>query len=99
MEKNIKKLIDYPKSGIVSKSIEKTEKSDITLFCMAAGTEMSEHTSTKDGIIYVIEGNGAFRLEGKDIKMLPDVLITMEKNAVHSLKAEENTSFLLILIK
>lgn len=99
MEENIKELIEYPKLGITSKVIGKTEKSEITLFCMSAGTEISEHTSTKEGIIYVIEGQGIFNLEGKQIPMLPNVLITMKKNAIHSLKAEKNTSFLLMLTK
>ena len=36
-------------------------------------------------------------LDGRDIAMLPGVLIRMKKNAVHSLKAEENTSFPLYL--
>ena len=99
MEKNIKNLIEYPSQGILSKEIIKDEKIDVTLFCMAKGTEMSEHTSTKEGIIYIVEGEGIFRLEEKDIKMLPGVFIHMKENMVHSLKAEENTSFMLTLIK
>ncbi|MBI2630115.1 cupin domain-containing protein [Candidatus Pacearchaeota archaeon] len=97
MNLEIKKLIEYPKKGVLSKVIEKTKKADITLFCMAEGTEISEHTSTRQGIIYVIEGNGIFHLEGKDIKMEEGRLILMKENAVHSLKAEKNTAFLLIL--
>lgn len=98
MEKNINNLIEYPKEGIVSKVIIKELKIEMTLFCMASGTELSEHTSTKHGIVQVLEGKGRFNLEGKDIKMEKGVVINMPKNAVHSLKAEENTSFLLILI-
>ena len=48
---SIKELIEYPKSGILSKELSKTAKSNITLFCMAKGTELSEHTSTKEGFI------------------------------------------------
>jgi nitric oxide dioxygenase len=95
--KNIKKLIEYPKTGIISKVIDKNGNMETTLFCMAKKTGMDEHTSTKRGIIYVVEGEGIFNLEGKDIKMLPGVFISMEKNAVHSLKAIKNTSFLLVL--
>ena len=47
----IKELIEYPKSGILSKELAKTAKNNITLFCMAKGTELSEHTSTKEGFI------------------------------------------------
>ncbi len=97
MHEQINELIEYSKKGILSKSIAGNDKLDVTLFCMAKGTEMSEHTSTKQGFVYVIEGNGVFNLEGKEIKMLPGVFIYMNENAVHSLKADENTSFILTL--
>ena len=98
MKKNIKQMIEYPKEGVLSKEIIKDEKLNVTLFCMAKNTEISEHTSTKSGTVYVIEGNGVFNLQGKDITMTEGVLIHMKENAVHSLKAIENTSFLLTLI-
>lgn len=94
----IHELIEYPSKGILSKNIIKGEQLDITLFCMAKGTEISEHTSTKQGFIYVVEGKGSFNLAGKDIVMAPGVLIDMKKNVVHSLQADENTSFMLVLV-
>ena len=97
MDKKINELIEYSKKGILSKDIVKNNKLNITLFCMAKGTEISEHTSTKQGFVYVIEGNGIFNLEGKDITMSPGVFIYMKENAIHSLKADENTSFILAL--
>ncbi len=95
--KQITELIDYSDGGILSKDIVKTEKINVTLFCMAKGTELSEHTSTKEGFVFVVEGKGVFTLEGEKIPMLPGVFVFMKKNAVHSLKAEENTAFLLSL--
>lgn len=95
--KYIKELIEYSKNGILSKEIVKSKKMNATLFCMAKNTEMSEHTSTKEGIVYVLEGNGIFNLNGKDISMLPGTFIHMKKNSPHSLTAHENTSFLLLL--
>lgn len=99
MNKNIKNLIEYPKEGILSKEILRRENLDVSLFCMCKGEEINEHTSTKKGIVYVIDGKGIFNLESNRVKMLPGVLIFMEKNARHSLKAEKNTAFLLILVK
>lgn len=95
--KNTKAMIEYPSSGILSKEIYKTEKFDATLFIMAKKSELSEHTSTREGIVYVLEGRGIFVLEGENIEMIPGVFIHMKSNAVHSLKAEENTAFVLIL--
>lgn len=95
--KKISELIEYPKQGILSKELVKSEKQNVTLFCMAKGTDMGEHTSTKEGIVYVVEGKGTFNLEGEEIQMLPGVFIHMQKKAVHSLRAKENTSFVLFL--
>jgi|TARA_B100002003_G_C13899291_1_gene438186 nitric oxide dioxygenase len=97
MNEQINELIEYPKKGILSKDIVKNDKLNITLFCMAKGTEISEHTSTKQGFVYVIEGDGIFNLEGDDLTMSPGVFIYMKENAVHSLKAKKNTSFILTL--
>ncbi len=95
---NINKLIEYPKSGVLSKEIVKNKDENITLFCMAKGTEIGQHTSTKKGFVHVLEGEGIFTLKGKKIKMLPGVFIPMNKNAIHSLSAIKNTSFMLYLI-
>lgn len=95
--KEMGKFIEYPAEGILSKELVKTDENNVTLFCMAKGTEMSEHTSTKEGFVFVVEGKGTFTLEGEDIVMLPGVFIFMKRNAVHSLKAQENTAFILSL--
>ena len=97
MDEKINELIEYSKKGILSKEIVKNNKLNITLFCMAKGTEISEHTSTKQGFVYIIEGDGLFNLEGKDITMSSGVFIYMKDNATHTLKADENTSFILVL--
>lgn len=98
MDKRINDLIAYSEGGILSKTVEKTEKMDVTLFCMAAGTDISEHTSRKQGFVYVVEGDGVFNLEGKEIRMMPGTFIYMREDAVHWLKAKENTSFILALV-
>jgi len=97
--KNINEMIEYPEQGVLSKDIIKNNKLDVSLFCMTKGTEISEHTSTKQGYVYVIEGKGVFNLKGEDIKMEKGVFIFMNENAVHSLKAEKDTAFILCLIK
>ncbi|MDD5163090.1 MAG: hypothetical protein PHD95_02665 [Candidatus ainarchaeum sp.] len=58
--KNAMELVSYSNGGIVSKTLFRTKTIDATLFCMAKGTEISEHTSTKEGIVFVIEGKGIF---------------------------------------
>lgn len=95
--KNAREAIEYPREGILSKVLLKTKKNEVTLFCIAKGSEMPEHTSIRQAFVYVLEGKGTFNLEGQDIKMEPGAFILMKENATHSLGAEENTSFLLSL--
>lgn len=95
--KNINSLIEYPQAGILSKELLKNDKVNITLFCMASKTELSEHTATKPGQVLVVDGQGVFKLEGEDINMENGVFIEMPANAKHSLKAIKNTAFILFL--
>lgn len=96
--KNLSKT-EYSSGGIVSKVIQKSQAMDITQFNMAEGTEISEHTTTREGFVYVIEGKGIFTLEGENIPMAPGVFIPLGKDMKHSLSAETNTSFILVLNK
>ena len=94
---NVRELISYSSGGVFSKVLDKNSTGDVTLFCMAAGTDMSEHTASRDGFIYVVEGDGIFNLEGTDIPMKEGVMFSMKKDAKHSLKANADTTFILFL--
>jgi nitric oxide dioxygenase len=94
---NLRKSVSYQNGSILSRELRKDGKLNVTLFCMAKGPELSEHTSSKEGFIYVLDGDGAFTLEGNQIAMVPGVAIFMKKGAAHSLKAKENTAFVLVL--
>lgn len=89
--------IDYSEGGVLSKVILKDDKCQHTLFCLAADTSISEHTSTRNAAINVVEGRGILTLEGNDIQLEPGVFVFMVANAPHALKAEQNLAFLLTL--
>jgi quercetin dioxygenase-like cupin family protein len=89
--------IEYPQAGVLSKVLLKDNNCQYTLFCLAAGTEISEHTSTRNATVNVIEGRGILTLTGHDIALKSGTFIFMPANAPHALKAEENLSFLLTL--
>lgn len=89
--------IEYPQVGVLSKVLLKAKTCEFTLFCLAAATEISEHTSTRHAVVQGLEGKGILTLEGQDIALEPNVLIVMPANAPHALRAEENLAFLLTL--
>lgn len=90
-------LIEYPTSGIISKVLVKDNNSQYSLFCLAAGTEIDEHTSTRNAVITVVEGRGNINLEGKDIALAPGVFVFMPANTPHAVQAQENLAFVLAL--
>lgn len=95
--KNLEQMMEFPKQGIFSKVLVKTDISNHTLMCLAKGSDISEHTSTREAAVTVLKGRGTFILGGKKTKMKPGVFIFMPKNAPHSLSASENLAILLSL--
>jgi quercetin dioxygenase-like cupin family protein len=93
----LKDKIEYAETGILSKVLLKVSYCQYTLFCLAAGTDIAEHTSTRNAVVQVIEGQGTLMLEGQEINLEPGVFVFMPANAPHALKAEANLAFLLAL--
>lgn len=97
MTENLEDLMQFSDEGIFSKVLVKTAVSNHTLMCLAKGSDISEHTSTKEAAVTVLRGKGTFMLGGKKIKMEPGVFIFMPKNAPHSLSTDEDLAILLSL--
>ncbi|MBP0000685.1 MAG: cupin domain-containing protein [Cyanobacteria bacterium SID2] len=90
-------FIEYPDGGVLSKAIVKDSACQYTLFCLAKGTDIEEHTSTRNATITAIEGTGTLTLDGKLILLKPDTFVFMPANTPHALTASENLAFLLVL--
>lgn len=93
----LREQIEYPHTGVLSKVLLKDQAYQYTLLCLAANTEIAEHTSTRNATVNVIEGQGLLTLLGQDITLEPGVFVFMPANAPHALKSEGNLSFLLTL--
>lgn len=90
-------LIEYPTSGMTSKVLLKDKNSQYSLLCLAAGTKIDKHTSTRNAVITVVKGKGNLNLEGKDVALSPGVFVFMPANAPHAVQAQENLAFVLTL--
>lgn len=94
---DLNRLITFTPGGILSRVVLESEHLEATLFCLAAGSGISEHTAGREAAITVLRGRGVFTLEGRRITMSPGVFISMKPGAPHSLKATEDLAFLLLL--
>ncbi|MEL4304466.1 cupin domain-containing protein [Methanococcoides sp. LMO-2] len=97
--KDLNELMQFPTEGIFSTVLANDEGYNYTLMCLAAGTNIDEHTSTKTGVVQVLKGKGVFRLFDKAIEMKEGTFIFMPANAPHSLHADEDLAILLCLTK
>jgi len=97
--KDLNELMEFPKEGVFSKVLAKSDTFNYTLMCLAKGTDIDTHTSTKNGCVQVLKGKGTFKLFDKNISMEPGIFIFMPKDAPHSLKAGEDLAILLCLSK
>lgn len=95
--KNLNDLMQFPKEGIFSTVLSKSDTYNYTLMCLSKGTEIDTYTSTKNGCIQVLKGKGTFKLFDKEIEMKPGIFIFMPANTPHSLKAEDDLAILLCL--
>ena len=88
------KMMVFPRAGIFSRVLAKTDAANVTLMCLAKGSDISEHTTSREASVTVLKGKGVFMLNGEKIKMKPGMLIFMPKRAPHSLSASENLAIL-----
>ncbi|MEI6633610.1 MAG: cupin domain-containing protein [Chlamydiota bacterium] len=95
--RNLYEMMEFPSEGVFSKVVARGEMSNHTLMCLAKGTDITEHTSSREATVTILKGKGVFVLNGKKIAMEPGVCIFMPKNAPHALRAEEDLAFLLSL--
>lgn len=86
---NLKEEIAYADGAVISKTLLKKETGNITLFSFDAGQGLSEHTSPFDAVVQVVEGEGAFIIDG-DLKTVKEgEMIIMPANIPHDVQAAE----------
>lgn len=88
-------LLEYPQAGVLSKVLLNDQQCQYTLFCLAAGTEISEHTASRNATVHVLDGRGTLTLNGQDIALEPGMFVVMPARVPHALAATDNLAFLL----
>ena len=94
------KLVEeLPERGIFSQTLMKNEHSSVVLMQLAAGEELSEHTSKFACMIQVLEGSGKLQANGSDVKLTKGQLVSMKADLPHSVTADHDLVFVLYILK
>lgn len=89
----------FAANGIVSRTLLNTPHSRTILFGFAEGQELSEHTSTQHALIQILSGECEFSLDGQWHTLKAGTFLYMPPNLRHAVKAQQQFSMLLTLIK
>lgn len=90
--------LDAPMDSIVSRTVYNGDGLRIVLFAFAPGQELTEHTSTREAIIHVLEGEGMITLGAEQVNAQAGTLIRMAPNLPHSVQAHSPLRMLLTMI-
>jgi quercetin dioxygenase-like cupin family protein len=92
--------VEMPKDGILSRPILKNERLQVTLFAMAPGAEMTEHTTSMEAIVHVLSGEAEISFAGQEQKAGPGTWLRMAPRLPHSITANTGpVVFQLILLR
>ena len=97
---NLKNEITCAEGAVISKTLLKKETGSITLFSFDKGQGLSEHTSPFDAVVQVVEGEGAFIIDGQMQKVKEGEMLIMPAGIPHDVQAAEQPfKMLLIMIR
>jgi len=97
--KNLEDMIEFAKDGIVSKTVAEIDENEVSLFCMAAGQQLSTHSASFPAVIHVLRGKGEITLGKEVYEAKLNSWFSLPKNLPHAVKTTENLVFLLTLFK
>ncbi|MFN3979058.1 MAG: cupin domain-containing protein [Caldilinea sp.] len=90
--------LDVPTDSIVSRTVYNGEGVRIVLFAFAAGQELTEHTSTREALIHVLDGDAVITLGEETVVARAGMLIRMAPNLPHSVLAQSPVRMLLYML-
>src|SRR5690606_14672114 len=80
-----------PQPGaIVSRVLLKQKSGSLTLFAFGAGEGLTEHTSTSDALIHVLQGALEVELAGEPHRLTAGEAIGLPANVPHAVHAPED---------
>ena len=90
----IQEMAGMQDGAIVSKVL--TQNGSTTLFALAQGEEIQEHTSTRAALAIVLEGRIIFTVDGEEKEIQGMEAVHLPASVVHALRADTNSRMLLI---
>ncbi|GAB4319222.1 MAG: cupin domain-containing protein [Candidatus Sumerlaeia bacterium] len=95
----VDELIRPAEGGIVSRAILKSGGGNVTLFAVAAGEEISEHTAAFDALAFVLDGAAQITVGGTTHMVRAGELLILPAHVPHGLRAEASFRMMLVMLR
>jgi quercetin dioxygenase-like cupin family protein len=96
---NLKNLVEYQESAVVSKEILKKETGTVTIFAFDRGQGLSEHTAPFDALVCILDGTAEIIIAGNSNTVSEGEMIIMPAHEPHELKATDRFKMMLVMIR
>jgi quercetin dioxygenase-like cupin family protein len=91
--------VSYQRDAVVSRTLLDRKTGTLTVFSFDAGQGLSEHTSSYDATVQILEGEAEITIGGKPQRVKAGELIIMPAGVPHALRAPVPFKMLLIMIR
>jgi quercetin dioxygenase-like cupin family protein len=95
--KNLYEMIEFPKQGILSKTVAEHPTGEVDIFMLPKGEKISKHTSPRDAAVLILQGEADFQLGETWHHVKAGDWFWMPSGLEHALNAKEELVFLLTL--
>ena len=95
--KHLHEMIEFPKEGILSKTVAENRAGDVDLFMLPNGEKISGHTASRDAAVLILRGEAEFMLGKEWHRVKPGDWFFMEAGLEHAVSAADDLVFLLTL--
>jgi quercetin dioxygenase-like cupin family protein len=92
----MKTTLDSPFKGLNVEKIFKSDSTETLLISLEKGTLFPTHTSPKNAILVVLEGDIDFHCNKQTINLIKHQTYTFDKELEHKVTANANSKFLII---
>ena len=92
-------MVQNQNGSVVSKTLIKKEKGNITLFAFDQGQGLSEHTAPFDAFVQILEGEAELVIGGESLFPKAGDSVVMPAGIPHAVKAPRPFKMLLTMIR
>jgi quercetin dioxygenase-like cupin family protein len=96
---SLETLVAHTPHGIASRVLAKTAASNLTIFAFDAGQGLTEHTSTFEAFVLVMQGTMTLTVGGNAVSASAGTMVRMPAGVPHAVEATEAARMLLIMLR